>query len=76
MTLKDFREKVNLFIYDSKPRVLGTLSFLNVLVSLAAIGVLIYYYGFNLTKDVKELCFNILEFSFGFYILRFLIKIF
>ncbi|MCH2225278.1 MAG: hypothetical protein MK066_10970, partial [Crocinitomicaceae bacterium] len=76
MSVRELRERVNLFIYDSKRKVLGTLSFLNVLVSLTAICVLIYYYGFQQTDYSKELCFNILETSFGFYILRFLVKIF
>lgn len=76
MSIRELRERVNLFIYDSKRKVLGTLSFLNVLVSLTAICVLIYYYGFEQTDYSKELCFNILETSFGFYILRFVVKIF
>ena len=75
MTIREFRERVNLLIYDSKRIVLGTLSILNVLVSLTAIGVLVYNYGFEQTADSKEMCFRIIESSFGFYILRFLIKL-
>lgn len=76
MSLREFRERVNLMIYDSKPKVLRTLTALNVIVSLSAIGTLIYYYGFELTKEAKDLCFTIIECSFGFYILRFLTKLF
>ena len=76
MSLREFRERVNLMIYDSKPKVLRTLTALNVLVSLTAIGTLIYYYGFELSQESKDLCFTIIEFSFGFYILRFLTKLF
>lgn len=76
MTIKEIRERINLFLYDSKRQVLGTLSFLNVLVSLTAISVLIYSYGFQLDEEAKRICFTILEASFGFYILRFLIKLF
>lgn len=76
MSLREFRERVNLMIYDSKPKVLRTLTALNVLVSLTAIGTLIYYYGFELTQESKDLCFTIIECSFGFYILRFLTKLF
>jgi Trk-type K+ transport system membrane component len=72
--MRALREKVNLYLYDSKTKVLGILSFLNVLVSLTALGVLIYYYGFRLTSESKEVCFKILEISFGFYILRYLLK--
>ena len=74
MTIKELRERANLYLYGSKTRVLGILSFLNVLVSLTALGVLIYYYGFRLTPESKELCFKILEVSFGFYILRYIVK--
>lgn len=76
MTIREIRERINLVIYDSKPRVLGVLSALNVLVSLTAIGTLIYYYGFPQTNFSKEVSFTIMESSFAFYILRFLIKLF
>ena len=76
MTIREFREKVNLLIYDAKPRVLRILSALNVLVSLTAIAVLIYSYGFTLTPEAQAYCFGILEVTFGFYILRFLTKLF
>ena len=64
MTLKDLREKVNLLIYDSKPKVLRFLSALNILVSLTAISTLVYYYGFELTEYSEDLSFKILEFTF------------
>ncbi|MBL4861625.1 MAG: hypothetical protein JKY09_01220, partial [Crocinitomicaceae bacterium] len=76
MTIREFREKVNLFIYDSKRQVLRLLAFLNVIVSLTTLGVLVYYYGFQLTAETEKICFTIIETSFGFYILRFLIKVF
>ena len=76
MSVKEFRERVNLLIYDSKPKVLAFLSFLNVLVSITAIGVLVYYYGYELTPTTEHLCFSILEASFGFYILSFFLKVF
>lgn len=76
MSLKEFREKVNLKIYDAKPKVLGVLTILNVIVSSAAIGTLVYYYGFHVTPSEEKICFTILEASFGFYILRFLTKLF
>ena len=74
MSLREFREKINLLIYDSKKKVLRGLSFLNVLVSLTAIGVLIYYYGFELSSATRDLCFSLIEASFGFYILRFIVR--
>ncbi|MFK7783845.1 MAG: hypothetical protein AB8B56_01950, partial [Crocinitomicaceae bacterium] len=74
MNIKELRERANLYLYGSKSRVLGILSFLNVLVSLTALSILIIYYGFKLTPESKNICFTILEVSFGFYILRYALK--
>jgi len=74
MNIKELRERGNLYLSRSKERVLRILSFLNVLVSLTALGVLIFYYGFKLTPEAKKICFNILETSFAFYILRYILK--
>ena len=76
MNIKAFREKVNLFIYDAKPKVLAVLTVMNILVSLTAISTLVYYYGFKLTDFSEYVCFTILELSFGFYIFRYFIKLF
>jgi Trk-type K+ transport system membrane component len=76
MSIRDFRERVNLMIYDSKPTVLRILSGANVIVSLSALFVLIYYYGYKLDEYTHNVCFTILEVSFGFYIARFFIKFF
>ncbi len=76
MTIKEIREKINLLIYDKKRKVLAGLTIMNVMVSLVALCTLVYYYGFQLTDFSKDICFKILEFSFAFYILRFLIKVF
>ncbi|MDX2362698.1 MAG: potassium transporter TrkG [Crocinitomicaceae bacterium] len=76
MKVKEIRERINLFIYDSKPKVLGALTIMNVLVSLTAICTLVYYYGFQLTTSAQDICFTILEVSFGFYIFRYFLKLF
>ncbi len=76
MSIRDIREKVNLLIYDSKPKVLRGLSLLNVVVSLIALGTLVVYYGFPLSQDSQDICFTMLETSFAFYIVRFLVRLF
>lgn len=76
MKIRDVREHINLLIYDSKPLVLSSLSGINVLVSLFSIGILLYYYGFPLSQDEKQFTFQLIQASFAFYILRFLIKVF
>lgn len=75
MNLREFRESVNLFIYDSKQKVLAVLSALNVVVSLTSIFVLLVYYGFPLSQQQKETMFLWMQISFGFYILRFITKV-
>ncbi len=75
MNYQDFREKVNLKIYDSKAMVLRVFSILNAIVSLFCFGVLIYYYGFPLSANEKTMAFNLIQASFLFYIFRFLINI-
>jgi trk system potassium uptake protein TrkH len=75
MDIRDLRERVNLWIYDSKPKVLTTLSILNLIVSFSSIGVIVYYYGFTLSIEEKRVAFQLFQVSFGFYILRFLIKV-
>ncbi len=62
-------------IYNSKNVVLTVLSSLHMLVSLFSIGTLIYYYGFPLTREEKHVAFILLQYSFAFYIIRFLIKV-
>lgn len=76
MDVREVRERINLWIYDSKPKVLAALSGMNVLVSLMSIGILIYYYGFSLTNEQKEFTFHLIQVSFGFYVFRYLVKIF
>lgn len=76
MIIRDLREKINLYIYDSKPLVLRILSVLYVLVSLTAIATMVLFYGLDLNEDQKYWCFKIIESSFGFYIFRYLIRIF
>ncbi len=76
MNIRDLRERINLWIYDSKPRVLGTLSALNAIVSLMSIGILIYFYGFNLTTEDKQFAFGLIQLSFAFYVLRYILRLF
>lgn len=75
MDYRSFREKVNLLIYGSKTKVTAALSLSYILVSLFSIGVLIYYFGFPLNEQEKRFAFVLLQYSFAFYIFRFLVKI-
>lgn len=74
--LRDFREKINLKIYDSKDTVLRGLSWAHVLISLAMIAILVYYYGFPQTAGSREELLQIIQYSFAFFIFRFIVKLF
>jgi trk system potassium uptake protein TrkH len=75
MDIREFRERVNLLIYNSKSIVGGIFSSIHVLVSILSLGILVYYYGFPLTREEKHFAFVLLQYSFAFYILRFIVKI-
>ena len=54
-SLRHIREKVNLFLYESKARNLRALRITSFLVSLVAIGSLFYFYGFPQTDASREI---------------------
>ena len=72
--LRDFREKVNLKIYDSKDVALKTLRIIHFIIVFGMVGVLVYFYGFPQTEESGKALNRIIEYSFGFYIFRFLFK--
>lgn len=72
--LRDFREKVNLKLYDSKELVLKVLRVIHFTVVFGMIGVLIYFYGFPQTEASGYALTRIIEYSFAFYIFRFFLK--
>jgi Trk-type K+ transport system membrane component len=73
--LNEFREKANLKLYNSKATVLNFFRWAHILVALSMVGILVYYYGFPQTAESKESLIRIVEFSFIFYILRYIVKI-
>ena len=73
--LKEFREKANLKLYNSKNAVLTLFRWAHIIVALSMIGVLVNYYGFPQTDESREYLIRIVEFSFIFYILRYIVKL-
>ena len=69
------REQINIILYSSKTQVLGAFRALGLLVSLSAFGIIIYYFGFPLTPSEEKFLFNLIEISFGFYILHFWVRV-
>jgi trk system potassium uptake protein len=74
-SINKIRERINIKLFESKTQMLLVLRFLHILISLSAVGSLVYYYGFPQNPTTEQLFFNIIQVSFGFYVLRFFIKI-
>lgn len=72
--LRDFRERVNLRLYDSKELVLKLLRITHIVVAVLMVAVLVYYYGFPQTEESGSTLMRLVEYSFAFYIFRFLVK--
>ena len=76
MLSEDFREKINLSIYDSKEKMLQSLRILSFIVSILAVSTLIIFYGFPLTDTTKSSLLLVIKGSFAFYVIRYFIRFF
>jgi len=76
MSLRSIREKINIVIYDSKERVLRWFNILSIPVSLIAVFSLIWYHGYALDEETENMLIKVVELSFGFYILKYLLGFF
>jgi len=75
LTWQSFRERANVWLYDSKERVLGTFQWLTLLVNLSALSVLAIYYGYEHDAETSASLFDVVKFSFGFYVLHYLVRV-
>lgn len=75
-SIDQIRESINLRLFGHKNFVLQTLKVLSVFVAFAALGSIIFYYGFPHTANEKNLAKDIITFSFVFYILKYLLQVF
>ena len=66
MTLREFRERGNLFLYESKSRNLGILKIANLLISLGALIVLAIYYGYPQTDESSTNYYALQDSVLGF----------
>jgi trk system potassium uptake protein TrkH len=74
MSFNSFREKANIFLYDSRDLVLSRLRVLSFLVSLVAVGTLVYDYGFHHGDDTSALLLDVVKGTFAFYILYYITR--
>jgi len=70
-----FREKANIFLYTSKDKTLRIFRSISILVSILSLGIVTYYFGFPLTYLEEKQIFTLIECSFAFYILHYLIRL-
>ncbi|MFN8698674.1 MAG: TrkH family potassium uptake protein [Flavobacteriales bacterium] len=75
MSWQQFRERVNLYLFRNKDRTLGVLKAINIIVTLSAIGTMIWMYGFQLNPEDEQVAYFFIKSSFAFYVLQYLIKI-
>ena len=74
MTLNEFRERGNVYLYNSKLKNLGILKILNLIVSSIAMVTLAIYYGFPHSAESDVNMLNVMRYSFSFYVVHYLIK--
>ena len=75
MSWQQFRERANVWLYDSKERVLGTFVWLNLAVNLTALAVLAIYFGYSHTEETSSQLFGVVKLSFGFYVLHYVVRV-
>ena len=54
MTLREIRERVNVFLHPHRESTLSVLRAMNVLISLTAFASLVAYYGYPLESDTAQ----------------------
>ena len=64
-----------MWLYDSKERVLGAFQWLTLLVNLSALSVLAVYYGYDHDAETAERLFDVVKFSFAFYVLHYGVRV-
>lgn len=75
MGINEIRERINLVLYDSKEKVLQGFNVAAFFVSIFAVGVIIYLHGFSHTEEEEVLLFRVIQGSFLFYVLRYILRI-
>ncbi len=75
MNFKRIRESVNLWLYDSKGKVLNTLNILKVIITLLGVAVSILLFGFDNNASTHVLLLDLLRITFGFYVFHFVVRL-
>lgn len=75
MTLREFRERVNVNLYSSKDAVLRIFRILNFIISSSALVLLASYYGFPHDSETADLILRGVTGSFIFYVTHYVVRV-
>jgi Trk-type K+ transport system membrane component len=75
MKLQEIRERINVFLYGSKERVLSALKLFNLVVSTSALFVLAIYYGYPNESSTAAQLLGFVKGTFAFYVLQYITRI-
>lgn len=75
MTLREFRERINVHLYSSKEAVLRAFRILNFIVSSSALVLLAAYYGFPHDSESADLILQGITLSFVFYVAHYVVRV-
>jgi len=75
VSIQEIRERINVVLYGSKGPMLATLRVVNVLVSAAALVLMVSYYGFPHSSAQAAALVDGIRAAFGFYVAQYFIKL-
>ncbi len=75
MIFQEIREKVNLFIYDSRDIVLKLFRVSSVIVAFIAVLSILYFHGFNITSQENKVITIILRVAFGYFVVKYFVRL-
>ncbi len=75
MKIQEIRERINVFLYGSKERVLSGLKLFNLIVSSSALFILAIYYGYPNESETAAQLLGFVKGTFAFYVLQYITRI-
>ena len=73
--LRNIEERTKLFLYNNKNVTLRSLRFISVIIGFFALGLMVYYYGFQHTDAEEEKLVSYFKGLFGYYVLSYVVRI-
>lgn len=73
--LRNIEERTKLFLYNNKNVTLRSLRFISVIIGFFALGLMVYYYGFQHNDAENEKLVSYFKGLFGYYVLSYVVRI-